>query len=157
MNFKIVVFVAWLTLGAIAATPAQSTEITFFVMHAEASRSMSPPARCILTFAIRNDSYGTIHRIVANIEATDVDGERISGVVSSVGNGSREEWLPIKQREISVGKSFASFEGGCNRIARLRIVSVLPEDCAIRMLPEEADCGKLVRLQSAVPGISISE
>ena len=117
----------------------------------EDKESYSGDRRCEVTFSITNVSApGTIDRIRIKVKAVDDRGRDVKAhsMQAHVANKSFFEGYT----SIPVGSVYGPTEEGwfeeeCQYIEGVAFVEVKKSECAIRMLPEDANCASMVGWQ----------
>ena len=92
---------------------------------------------------------GTIERLVIKAHITDDRGRKVSAnpFQAHIRNTSRRDdflSIPVGSTLQDVGEIWIEEE--CQYVGEIKLGSMDKEDCAIRMLPEDADCNDLVEL-----------
>ena len=139
-----------LILGLSAAVQAQPAIQIGFVEFKD-KESYSGDRRCEVTFSITNVSApGTIDRIRIKVKAVDDRGREVKAhsMQAHVANKSFFEGYT----SIPVGSVYSPteevwFEEECQYIEGVALVEVKKSECAIRMLPEDANCASMVGWQ----------
>ena len=116
----------------------------------------SGKSTCDLEYSITNNSMGTVHYFSVNLDAWDDRGEKIDEVLgASIDNSKGFSRVPIAVGGTFRSKMTGGFKAKCKYIGKVKFVEIKPEYCNIRMLPEDADCFKMLRIGSTVPTIKV--
>lgn len=114
---------------------------------------------CKLEYELVNDSTGTIYYLRVPIEAWDDRGNKYDqiGFTAYVGNdgGMFAGSVPVALGSSARFTMSNQFRGMCQYLVRVVVNEIDPEDCNIRMLPEDADCDELVSVTSSVEGLDV--
>ena len=105
---------------------------------------------CSLEYKITNNSRGTLYKIAVGIDGWDDRNTKYDEVlgfrIDNNNGGFGYTRIPKGGSGIF---SAGSFKGTCKYLDRLKIDKIDPDDCNIRMLSEEDDCNKIVKI---IPG-----
>ena len=112
---------------------------------------------CALSYSITNNSWGTLYKIRVKTEAFDdrdtkLDDYGLGGNILNPFSG----WFD-DQKFISVGDmkqvTNLEFGGQCKYMGTINALEVKPEDCNIRMMPEDGNCLDILDLKSKIDHI----
>ena len=105
---------------------------------------------CDLEYKISNNSKGTLYKISIGVDGWDDRNtkfeELLSFRINNTDGGFKYTKIPKGESGIFIG---GSFKGNCRYLDRLKIDKIDPDDCNVRMLSEEDDCNKIVKI---IPG-----
>lgn len=111
---------------------------------------------CELQYDITNKSTGTIHYLSVNVDGWDDRGDKLDEMLSS----SLDNSAGLGRKPIAVGSTLnfeqrSGFKTKCKYMGKIKVTGIKPEYCNIRMLPENANCEKLIKVTSAVESIKV--
>lgn len=105
---------------------------------------------CSLEYKITNNSRGTLYKIAVGIDGWDDRNTKYDKVlgfrIDNNNGGFGYTRIPKGGSGIF---SAGSFKGTCKYLDRLKFDKIDPDDCNIRLLSEEDDCNKIVKI---IPG-----
>lgn len=137
---------------AIAQTDEPSVVVTVVKMEPSSYNKR----QCDLEFNITNNGYGTIHRIRAHLIGYDDRGREVDEVMSATAdNKSGFSYKPIAVGQTARNVGDASFKEDCEYLKEIQFDGVKDQDCAMRMLPEDASCQSFITLMSDLPNLKI--
>ncbi|BCG79904.1 hypothetical protein MesoLj113b_34460 [Mesorhizobium sp. 113-3-3] len=137
------------------SSAAQSIEVKVVSATDEQAMFGDKKEQCELGFEITNNAWGTLNRIAVPLGATDDRGRGVDKLlIARASNSDVFTWIPIAKGQTAKVKGDAVFKEECKYIAKIYVDgSVDDEDCAIRMMPEEAKCSDIVKLTTSLPNL----
>lgn len=137
-----------------AAVSAQQITITATKM--EEKTDFRGKKNCKISFSVTNNAYGTIDRLTAHLTAFDDRGREVDELLSATaGNQNRFSRKPVAKGSTVTGVGDATFKEECQYISAIRIDKIKPEDCGMRLLPENVSCSKFTTLKSDLPNLKV--
>ena len=141
----------------VATQVAYANEILINITGSEERKSFGGKVICELKYDITNNSTGTIYYLSLSVDGWDDRGTKLDEVLgATLGNsGSGFGKKPIAVGTTLNFKADAGFKTPCKYMGKIKVTGIEPEYCNIRMLPENANCEKIVKLTSSVANIKV--
>lgn len=139
------------------AKAAPANEIIINITGKNAKETYDKKPLCKLQYDITNNSTGTIYYLRAHVDGWDDRGDQVDEMlfssIDNVGPGFSGR-VPIRVGNTIGFEMEYGFEVRCQYLAKIIIEKIQPENCNIRMLPEDADCIDIVVFKSSVDGLT---
>ena len=134
-----------------------SNEILINVTGSEERKSYDGKPICDFTYDITNNSTGTIYKLSVEIDGWDDRGTKVDEDVfgAALDNSYVFDSKPIGLGSTLKFKQRFGFESPCKYMQKIKMTEITPQNCNIRMLPENVNCEKIVRIKSSVQGLII--
>ena len=133
-----------------------ANEILINITGGKERKSYDGKPICELQYDITNKSTGTIHYLSVNIDGWDDRGDKLDGVLgASLSNAAGFGRKSIAVDSVLNFKQSSGFKTQCKYMGKIKVTGIKPEYCNIRMLPENANCEKLVKVTSSVDTIKV--
>jgi hypothetical protein len=104
---------------------------------------------CEVSFNIQNGSFGTINDLNIRLQAENDRGQKIRAFgFAAVRNVKRYKAEPIPKGSTLANASAAAFEEECKYLKSIAMdrKNVNESSCNIRMMPEDASCGRIITI-----------
>ena len=116
---------------------------------------------CEISYAITNNSWGTLYGIRVETEAYDDRGTKLDyyglgGKYIDPFSGWFDSQVLIRKGDMKQLNNLEYF-GKCDFIATINATEVAPEDCNARMMPEDGSCFNVLTLRSSIDHISFQK
>ena len=150
--FLIAICIFSLSLPSIAG----ANEIIITINEMQDGTDLRKRSTCDLKFNITNNSYGTIHRIRAELDGWDDRGENLREMLRATATNIKGfSYVPISKGSTASNVGDATFKVKCKYLAEIKYMGIADEDCAMKMLPENQSCSKITVMNSNVSSIKI--
>ena len=124
-----------------------SNEISIEMIGKVDKKSIFEDDLCDLEYKITNNSTGTIYKISLGIDGWDDRGSKFDELLSfSVDNNDGSFGYKKVGKGESASFTGGSFKGTCKYLKTLKVENIKPQNCVIRMLPENIDCNDIITL-----------
>ena len=116
---------------------------------------------CSISYQVINESWGTLYGIRVFTEGFDdreskLDDYGLGGnVINPFGGWFNDQEYISKGYMMQV--SNLEFKGTCKYMGVINALKVKPEDCNIRMMPEDGSCFDILNLKSKIDHISFKK
>jgi|TARA_B100000929_G_scaffold89870_1_gene70407 hypothetical protein len=156
-NFLSTLLLSFFTLFAL---PALSESINVELISYEDKKDFTGKDTCELEFTYTNNSWGTIYDLGIDTESYDdrdskleanIMQSRISPFAIIFGDVTA-----IKKGNTATAKSLL-LKSKCKYIAIVYMTKVKPQNCNIRMMPEEANCLDIITASSKIDHIKLTK
>ena len=133
-----------------------ASEILINITGSEERNDFSGKPICELQYDITNQSTGTIYYLSVSVDGWDDRGDKLDEVLGA----SLSNSAGLGRKPIAVGSTLnfeqdKGFKTQCKYMGKIKVTGVKPEYCNIRMLPENADCAKLIKVTSELSNVVI--
>jgi hypothetical protein len=133
-----------------------ANEILINITGGKERKSYDGKPICELQYDITNKSTGTIHYLSVSVDGWDDRGDKLDEILgASLGNSAGFGKKPIAVDNTVNFKQSSGFKTQCKYMGKIKVTGIKPEYCNIRMLPEDANCEKLVKVMSSVDSIKV--
>ena len=158
--FQVVFFISSLIpITSIAQTnPSITIELLSYEQKAS---SLDDVPYCEISYAITNNSWGTLYGIRVETEAYDDRGTKLDyygldGKYIDPFSGWFDSQVLIRKGDMKQLNNL-EYSGKCNFIKTINATEVAPEDCNARMMPEDGSCFDVLTLRSSIDHISFQK
>ncbi len=156
-SFFSILFFSFFTVFAL---PALSESINIELISYEDKKDFQEKDACELEFTFTNNAWGTIYGLSIDTESYDDRESKIDG------NMFTQKITPfaiifgditsIKKGNTATAKSL-TLDSKCKYIEIVYMTKVKPQNCNIRMMPEEANCLDIITASSKIDHIKLTK
>ncbi len=156
-SFFSILFFSFFTVFAL---PALSESINIELISYEDKKDFQEKDTCELEFTFTNNAWGTIYGLSIDTESYDDRESKIDG------NMFTQKITPfaiifgditsIKKGNTATAKSL-TLDSKCKYIEIVYMTKVKPQNCNIRMMPEEANCLDIITASSKIDHIKLTK
>lgn len=112
---------------------------------------------CELEFTFVNNSWGTLYGLSIETEVFDDRGDKMEEYAFKGNIEAYELFSSTKSIKLGNAATFKSLEleGKCKYVKDIYLKEVKPEECNIRMMPEDADCLTIINAVSKIDHVNM--
>ena len=116
---------------------------------------------CEISYIITNNSWGTLYGIRIETEAYDdrgtkLDGHGLGGKFIDPFSGWFDTQVLIRKGDMKQLNNL-EYSGQCKYLQVINAIEAAPEDCNVRMMPEEGSCYDILSLRSNIDHITFQK